>query len=274
MALLVLGLLATFAGPATAHFNMLLPQSASGKKGEAVTLVYQWGHPFEHQLFDAPRPVSVTVLAPEGKKADLTAGLEEVSLAAGKDKKVKGHRLRFTPAARGDYVFLLQTAPIWMEDEKEFYQDMVKVVLHVQAQKNWDAAVSSEYEFLPLTRPYGLQAGMVFQAQLRGREVEPEDPDLRKNPGRRPPFAPQPGALVEIERYNPTAPAELPPDEQITRTAKTGPLGVVTATLPEAGWWCLTASRSGGRREHEGKTYPVRQRTTFWVYVDEKPTVR
>src|SRR5438270_1755052 len=124
-AFLALGLLAAFAGPAAAHFNMLLPQSASGKKGEAVTLTYQWGHPFEHQLFDALRPLSVTVLGPDGKKADLTGGLGEVSLDAGKDKKVKAYRLRFTPAERGDYVFLLQTPPIWMDEEKEFYQDTV-----------------------------------------------------------------------------------------------------------------------------------------------------
>ncbi len=261
-AILALGLLAAFAGPGAAHFNMLLPRSASGKKGEAVTLSYQWGHPFEHQLFDAPRPRSVTVLGPDGKKADLTGGLEEVSLA-GKDRKVKGYRLRFTPGERGDYVFLLQTPPIWMEEEKEYYQDTVKVVLHVQAQKNWDAAVTSDYEFLPLTRPYGLQAGMVFQAQLRGRQAE-----------RVPSLTPQHDALVEVERYNPAAPAELPPDEQITRTAKTGPLGVVTTTLPEAGWWCLTASRRAGRREREGKAHPLRQRTTFWVFVDEKPAAK
>ena len=77
--------------------------------------------------------------------------------------------------------------------------------------------------------------------------------------------------VPETETTPKPAPAELPPDEQITRTAKTGPLGVVTATLPDAGWWCLTASRPGGRREHEGKMYPLRLRTTFWVFVDEKP---
>src|SRR5215472_5602071 len=117
--ILALGLLAAYAGPGVAHFNMLLPQGDSGKKGEAVILTYQWGHPFEHQLFDAPRPQSVTVLGPDGKKVDLTGTLEEVSLDASKDKKVKGYRLRFTPAERGDYVFLLQTPPIWMEEEKE-----------------------------------------------------------------------------------------------------------------------------------------------------------
>ena len=171
---------------------------------------------------------------------------------AGKDKKVKGYRLRFTPAARGDYVFLLQTPPIWMDEEKEFYQDTVKVVLHVQAQKGWDAALASGFELVPLTRPYGLQPGMVFQAQAL---VEGK---------------PLPGSLVEIEHYNAVAPKQLPPDEQITRTAKTDPNGVVTCTLTEPGWWCITAQRDGGKKEHNGKAYPVRQRATLWVHVDAK----
>ena len=33
-------------------------RTARVKKGEAVTVLYQWGHPFEHQLFDAPSPGS------------------------------------------------------------------------------------------------------------------------------------------------------------------------------------------------------------------------
>ena len=187
--------------------------------------------------------------------------LEKVKAPTPDRKEVTAYRFRFKAEQRGDYTFVLQTPPIWLEEDQEFVQDTVKVVLHVQAQKHWDAAAGADYEFLPLTRPYGLQPGMVFQAQLRGREVE-----------RVPPLQAQPGALVEVERYNPTAPAELPPDEQITRTAKTGPTGVVTATLPEAGWWCLTASRRNGRAEHEGKAYPLRQRTTFWVFVDGKAT--
>ena len=49
-------------------------------------------------------------------------------------------------------------------------------------------------------------------------------------------------ALVEIERYNAVVPKELPPDEQITRTAKTDPNGIFTCTLTEPGWWCLAAT--------------------------------
>jgi cobalt/nickel transport protein len=247
-------ILALFALPATracAHYNMLLPASATAKKGEAVAFLYQWGHPFEHQLFEAPAPQSLIVLAPDGKSMDLGKTLEKVMLASTEGKKIGGFRFRFTPEQRGDYVFVLTTPPIWMAEEEEFFQDTVKVVLHVQAQKGWDAA-GDGFELVPLTRPYGLQAGMVFQAQARrgGKPVA--------------------GALVEVERYNPTPPRELPPDEQITRSARTDPNGVVTATLAEPGWWCLTAQQDGGMREHDGKSYAVRLRSTHWVWVDNK----
>ncbi len=58
---LTLAALAVAAAPASAHFNMLLPQNPSVKKGEEVVFVYQWGHPYEHELFDAPPPEAVTV---------------------------------------------------------------------------------------------------------------------------------------------------------------------------------------------------------------------
>jgi cobalt/nickel transport protein len=240
-------LLAFLASPAWGHFNMLLPGTASAKKGEAVTFTYQWGHPFEHQLFDAPPPVSVAVLSPDGKKTDLTKSLTKTTVPAAEGKKVTAYQLKFTPDQRGDYVFVLQTPPIFMEEDGEFLQDHVKVILHVQAQKGWDAAAQGPFEVMPLTRPYGLQPGMVFQGLIEAV-----------------------GSLIEVERYNAVAPKELPPDEQITRTVKTDPKGVFTTTLPEAGWWCLTAQRDAGTRQRDGKSYPVRQRSTLWVYVDEK----
>jgi uncharacterized GH25 family protein len=264
--------LAVLAGPAGAHYSMLLPAAASGKKGEAITLTYQWGHPFEHQLFDAPPPLSLTVRAPDGKQTDLTGSLEKTTVGEG-DKKAAAYRLRFTPAERGDYAFVLRTPPIWMEDEKEFWQDTVKVVLHVQAQKGWDKARSNG-EWVPLTRPYGLPPGVAFQARLRIPFVESEPP-----PGRvvaAPPWVLRSqSCLVEIERYNSTQPNKLPPDEQITRTAKTDSTGVVTATLTDPGWWCLTATvKDSDKKDREGKEYPVRQRSTLWVYVDDRPAGR
>jgi cobalt/nickel transport protein len=240
-----------FAGMGSAHFNMLLPPTASARKGEALTITYQWGHPFEHQLFDAPQPLSLIVLAPDGKKTELTDRLERIARKS-EPKDVTAYQLRFTPELRGDYVFVLQTPPIWMEEDGEFLQDTVKVVLHVQAQKGWDAALD-EFEFLPLTRPYGLRPGMVFQAQM-----------LPKPSSGTGAFG-----LVEVERYNAEPPRELPPDEQMTRTVKLDPNGVATTTLTEPGWWCLTVGRLHGTRMREGKSYPLRRRATLWVHVDQ-----
>src|SRR5262249_37429843 len=145
------------------------------------------------------------------------------------------------------------TPPIWMEDEQEFLKDNVKAVLHIQAQKGWDAPLGHDFEILPLTRPYGLQPGMAFQVQAVADSK------------------PLAGALVEVERYNPTPPKELPADEHITRTARTDPNGTVICTLTEPGWWCITAQRPHGRLEHAGKEYPVRHRASLWVNVDERP---
>ena len=252
--------------PGHAHYNLLLPDAASAKKGQPVMLTYQWGHPFEHQLFDAPAPKRLLVAGPDGKVVDLTRKLEKVALPGEKGKKMTAYRLRFTPGQRGDYVFVLRTPPIWLEEDETFVEDTVKVVLHVQAQKGWDYAGWGAFVLTPLTRPYGLEPGMVFQAQLSERERPPRRPG---NPPRKE-FEPSAGVPVEVERYNAAPPKEMPPDEQVTRVVKTDATGVATTTLTEPGWWCLTATRDGGKRTREGKEYSVRQRCTFWVFVAEK----
>src|SRR5262245_12743101 len=116
LAVVLFGLLAR---PAWPHFNMLLPDRASARKGESVTFVYQFGHPFERQLFDAPLPKRVVVLAPDGKRTDLTRTLERIKVAGEKQQEVTAYRFRFPPEQRGDYVFLLDTPPIWIEEDRE-----------------------------------------------------------------------------------------------------------------------------------------------------------
>jgi cobalt/nickel transport protein len=238
--------------PAWAHYHMLLPQSPAGARDKPVTFTVHWGHPFEHQLFDAGKPEGLVVLSPDRKTTDLLKKLTKATLKSPDGKDVTVYHFAFTPPRRGDFAFVLTTPPVWMEEEKEFYQDTVRVGLHVTTQNGWDNALGKGFELVPLTRPYGLQPGMVFQAQARlaGK--------------------PLPGVTVEVERYNPVSPKELPPDEHITRKVKADPNGVATCTLTESGWWCITAVRDGGVREHNGKKYPVRQRSTLWVYVDPK----
>jgi len=240
----------------SAHYSMVFPQPNSGRTGQPVTVIYQWGHPFEHHLSDASAPAALTILTPSGNQADVTKEIKSIDLQGPGGKKVRAFRFVFTPQERGDFVFILRTPPLWMEEDKIFVQDNVQVVLHVQMQKGWDNSPGKGMEITPLTRPYGLQPGMAFQARIR-------------SDGR-----PLAGTLVELERYNSTPPAALPPDEHITRTAKTDSDGVVTVSLAEPGWWGLTASRDGGKKEHQGKTYPVRARVTLWVFVDDLKSIQ
>jgi cobalt/nickel transport protein len=247
------------ASPALAHYHLLLPDNWSVKKDEATTLRLTFGHPFEHQIFDCAGAKQVQVRAPDGKVTDLTGKLEKVTLPGFEDRKVTAWRLPFTPTQRGDYIVQAKMKAVWMEEEGEFWEDTVRVILHVQAQKGWGEAVGDgDLEWLPLTRPYGLLPGVVFQAGIRdgkGRGLKPLV------------------GLVEVERYNLTTPKNLPPDEFITRTVKTDPNGVVTTTLHEPGWWCMTTSRlAGGMVERDGKKGPLRERSTLWVYVSEAPS--
>jgi cobalt/nickel transport protein len=216
-------------------------------------LTYQWGHPFEHQLFDALAPKSLCVHRPDGKKLDLTANLKKTTVASGENKTVSAFQTTFTPDERGDYIFCLDLPPVWMADDQEFLEDLVFVVLHVQVQRGWDSPfnpVADRPAIRPLTRPYGLFPGTAFQAAVS----ENARPLL--------------DVLVEFEHYNEAPPKSLPPDEQITRAAKSDPNGVVTCTLADAGWTCIAAVREKGKKQHEDKEYPVRQRAVYWVYVD------
>src|SRR3954447_22261449 len=105
---LALMLLAFGATRAPAHYHILLPDRHSVKKDEPVTLLYRWGHPFEHQLFDAPLPKRLFVIAPDGKITELGTKLEKVKHLTPDKKEVATYRLTFTPDQRGDYTFVLQ----------------------------------------------------------------------------------------------------------------------------------------------------------------------
>jgi cobalt/nickel transport protein len=241
------------ASAASAHYGILLPESWSAERGKELVVTFRWGHPFEHELFDAAKPDAAELISPDGKRSDVTKALEKIEVAAG-EKKVVAYRLKFTPEQRGDHVLTVTAPPAWMDSEREFWQDTVRVVVHVMTQQGWDNTTGKGFELTPLTRPYGLRPGLVFQAQalLDGK--------------------PAAGVIVEVERYNAEPPKQMPPDEQVTRVVKADPNGVATCTLGAGGWWCVTAKRDAGVRERDGKKYPLIQRATFWVYVEPPPS--
>lgn len=244
-----------------AHYHMLLPSKHSVKKGEEVTITCQFGHPFEHELFDMDVPTSLVVQAPDGIKTTMTKSLKKVSVAGPKGKKVTAYAVKFTPKERGDYTIVLRSAPVYLDEDKIYVEDTVKVILHVQAQKSWDATTEG-FELIPWTRPYGLVAGDVYQAL-----ASPDHNQARGQPWHR-----LMGQAVEVERYNAKPPESLPADEFITRRLKIDPRGMITTTLPDPGWWSITAYDRGTKTiKIKGKDQKVARRATLWVYVDAKP---
>jgi cobalt/nickel transport protein len=252
-----IGLVAS--APARAHYHILLPDRHSVKAGDQVTVSYAFGHPFEHEMFEAEKPARATLFAPDGKATDILPRVEKIDLFRPDAKRVAAYQFVFKPAGRGDYTLVFESPPVWMKDEKQFVRDTARVVIHVETQKGWDAraAEASEFALVPLTRPYGLRAGSVFQAS-----VQPTEPGGVSH-------------LVEAERFNAQPPPALPADEHITLAVKTDTNGTATITLPDAGWWGVTAVRRYSAeaklptRELDGKAYPVVERATLWVLVED-----
>ncbi len=243
---------------ARAHFHMLIPSKHSIKTDESVTLTYQFGHPFECEMFDAQRPERARVFTPDGKETDLRSKLDKIEVPDKDGKKVAAFRLNFTPRERGDHTFIFESSPVWMNDEKHFLRDIVRVVIHVQTQNGWDArhVPLQDFAIVPMTRPYGLRPGTIFQARAMSSDLVG-------------------GHRVEVEHYNPLPPKELPADELITLALKADDRGVATCTLPDPGWWVICATRNYGpaseppMKDHDRKSYPIIERAILWVFVDD-----
>jgi uncharacterized GH25 family protein len=258
LSFLIAALGLTVGGQARAHYHILLPDRQSVKVGEKITLTYVFGHPFEHDWFETEKPEKATVFAPDGKATDMSAALKKVETIGHDDKKIAAFQLEFQPDSRGDFTIVFESPPVWMADEKHFLRDSARVTIHVEAQKGWDArhTAATQFAITPLTRPYALRAGTVFQAAVHPAEGVSH--------------------LVEVERFNPQPPRTLPPDEFITLGVKTDPSGTATCTLPDPGWWALTAVRrypaeaKPPTRERDGKEYPFVERATLWVLVEDR----
>lgn len=222
------------AGSALAHFPILLPVTPWGRQGQALELVYTFGHPFEGDRAPAARPARFKVFPPTQPPIDLLPGLG----AAAATEQAEW-RARFTPAERGDHVVAL--AGPAREHEGKRFQDFVKVVVHVPSvQRGWDRVVGDPLEVVPLTRPYAVPVGSTFRAEVLADG------------------APLVHAAVEVEYRHEAPPEPLPPEPFITRVERTDRAGAFATTLDLAGWWILSATRETERGV---------QRASLWVHV-------
>ncbi len=232
-----------------AHFGMVIPSDdiVSKEDNKKIVLQVQFIHPFEGQYMNMEKPKAFGVLD-GGEKTDLLPTL--------KKREVKGfttwettYRIR----RPGDKVFFVEPAPYWEPAEETYIIHYTKVIVNALGlEDGWDSELGLKTEIVPLTRPYGLWAGNVFQGVV-------------KVDGK-----PAPHAEVEVEYYNEDGKIKSPAEPYITQVIKADGNGVFTYAMPKAGWWGFAAlSTAGYKLEHDGGEYPVEIGALLWVRTRE-----
>jgi len=244
MLLLVTGYL-SFPISAHAHFGMLIPSDTMIMQGDNRTVRVQasFSHPFEGIGMEMAMPRVCSVLA-NGNMMDLKALL--------KKDRVMDHTawsLDYKISRPGVYMFLLEPEPYWEPAENAFIIHYTKtVVTAFSDDEGWDREIGLKTEILPLSKPYGLYAGNLFQGivKLNGKPV--------------------PFAEVEVEYYNKDQQLTAPTEYMITQTIKADGNGIFSYAAPVAGWWGFAALNSADfQLKHEGQDKDVELGAVIWV---------
>ncbi|MEZ4525089.1 MAG: DUF4198 domain-containing protein [Desulfobacterales bacterium] len=246
---IILALFLFAAVPGAAHYGMVIPSDSMimQEDDRTVTLKASFSHPFELIGMDLVKPKAFGVLA-GGNKEDLLGTLKEI--------QVMDHSAWETAYAvkkPGIYMFYMEPQPYWEPAEDVFIIHYTKTVVAAFGDdEGWDAEIGLKTEIVPLSKPFGLYAGNVFQGivKLDGRPV--------------------PHAEVEVEYYNAEGKYQAPADYMVTQTIKADGNGVFTYAAPKAGWWGFAAlNEADFKLQQEGKDKSVEIGAVIWVKFED-----
>ena len=243
--LFILIIMGTFviisARSAVAHYGMLIPSDSMVMQNDnrTISLILSFSHPFEGEGMELVKPVVFGVMA-NGKRVNLLETLKET--------KVMGHTAweTFYKIKRpGVYMFYMEPKPYWEPAEDCYIVHYTKTVVTAFGDdEGWDEEIGLKTEIVPLSKPYGLYAGNVFQGivKLDGKPV--------------------PFCEVEVEYYNKDGKAKAPTDYMVTQTIKTDVNGLFTYAAPRAGWWGFAALNTS---DEKIKGKDVEMGAVLWV---------
>ncbi|NQT55736.1 MAG: DUF4198 domain-containing protein [Desulfobacteraceae bacterium] len=230
---------------AFAHFGMVIPSDSMvmQRDNRDVGVTLSFSHPFEMIGMELVKPEAFGVIA-NGKKQDLLGKLRKTRVmdhtAWTTDYKIK---------RPGVYAFYMEPKPYWEPAEDCFIVHYTKTVVTAFGDdEGWDEEIGLKTEIVPLSKPFGLYAGNVFQG-------------IVKMDGKPIPFA-----EVEVEYYNEDKKVAAPTDYMITQTIKADKNGVFTYAVPKAGWWGFAAlNTSDEKMEIKGEKKDVELGAVIWV---------
>lgn len=239
-------LILSYGGTASAHFGMVIPSDTMvmQEDNRTVTVVLSFSHPMEMIGMPLEKPKDFSVSA-RGKKFNLLDRLKET--------KVMDHKawsVEYKTGRPGVYMFYMEPQPYWEPAEDCYIIHLTKTVVAAFGDdEGWDTELGLKTEIVPLSKPYGLYAGNVFQG-------------IVKMDGK-----PIPYAEVEVEFYNRDKTAQAPTDYMTTQTIKADGNGVFTYATPTHGWWGFAALNSADFKiPHDGQEKDVELGAVIWVY--------
>lgn len=236
-----------FSSAVHAHFQEIIPSSDIVESAEqrSLTLDLTFTHPMEQgPVMDMAQPKVLDVITPEGR-ASLLGNLS-LSSQSGEAKR---YQASYQIKKPGDHIFYIEPAPYWEPSEGVMIVHHTKVVVDAfNGEANWDALVGAPVEIEPLTRPYGLWTGNLFQG-------------IVKKHGKPVPFA-----EVEVEWRNDGS-VTVPFESYITQVIKADANGVFSYVMPKAGWWGFAALVEADEKmkNPEGNLVPVEEGGLIWV---------
>ncbi len=244
--LVVFLLIAAFSATAFAHFGMVIPSDTMVMQDDSRTInvTLSFSHPMEMVGMELEKPTVFAVSA-NGNHQDLLGQLKPATVmdhaAWAVDYPIK---------RPGVYKFHMEPRPYWEPAEDCFIVHMTKAVVTAFGDdEGWDAELGLKTEIVPLSKPYGLYAGNIFQGvvKMNGKAI--------------------PFAEVEVEYYNKDETAHAPTDYMVTQTIKADGNGVFTYATPTSGWWGFAALNTADYTiKHGGEDKDVEMGAVIWVY--------
>ena len=203
-----------------AHFGMVIPSNDIVSQGDSreVAVKLMFAHPFEMQSMPLEKPGEFGVITGQ-EKIDLSGKLKEIKFLG-----QKAWEATYTVKRPGICSFYMEPRPYWEPAEDCYIIHYTKVIVSAFGlEEGWDAELGFTTEIVPLSRPFGLYAGNVFQGvvKLEGK--------------------PMPDCEVEVEYFNQDKKFTAPDDTFITQVVRTDSNGVFTYAAPKAGWWGFAA---------------------------------
>ncbi|MCW8907147.1 MAG: DUF4198 domain-containing protein [Sedimenticola sp.] len=239
-------------GLATAHFQTLIPSQpiVNPESNRQIELDLRFTHPMQGgPAMQMGQPERFGVLGPEGDQ-DLLTTLNPYRI-----ENARAFQARYRFTRPGDHIFYLQPARYWEPAEGVMIEHYTKVVVDAFAgEPAWDRLVGFPVEIEPLTRPYGLWRGNLFQGVVK-RDGQPV-----------------PFAEVEVEWLNDGS-VTPPADAYVTQVLRADANGTFSYALPKAGWWGFAALLEGPQpvTNPGGKKVPLEQGALIWVHALEMP---